>query len=221
MMIRRPSRRRSLRRRAAEIALDEAFAATAAEATATPELAAEIDAMRGIGRQLARIPASDWPAATERPPAALTRRRGRIRTAPAIAAALACLVLAFLAGSLIHPTAGSTGQSAIHGRRVVLQPLAGEQGTAVAYVKGAERIVLRIEHLPPSPPGTYYELWLMTTTTDLVPVAGFRIAGSGRADLTLGLPDWPVNYRYLDISLQRVGAGTAISPISVLRGPLE
>ncbi len=221
MIIRLPSRRRSLRRRAAEIVLDEASFAPPVDAALPPELAAEIDAMRRITLQLARMPASDWPAAVERPQAVRAPRRARLRPGPALAAALACLALAFLAGSLIHPTVGSGGQSATSGRRVVLEPLAGERGTAVAFVKGADRIVLRIEHLPPSPRGTYYELWLMTSTTDLVPVAGFRIAGSGQAELTLGLPDRPASYRYLDISLQRVGAGVAISPTSVLRGPLD
>jgi hypothetical protein len=217
------SRRRALRRRAAELVLDDPSLSPDTAGLA-PDLAAEIDGIKGIAQLLENVPASAWPAATERPQAARAGAgRARFRPAPALAAALACLVVAFLAGSLIHPTLGTTSQVASSGRRVILAPLAGQPTTAhaVAYVRGADRIVLQIEHLPPSPRGTYYELWLMTNTTRLVPVAGFRVPSDGRTELTLGTPDQPVSYRYLDISLQHVGDGTAISPTSVLRGPLS
>jgi hypothetical protein len=83
-----------------------------------------------------------------------------------------------------------------------------------------EQMQLRVLRLPPSPPGTYYELWLMTSPTHLSPVVAFRIDASGQATLDLRLPDDPAHYAYLDISRQRVGAGTGISGDSVLRGNL-
>ena len=79
-------------------------------------------------------------------------------------------------------------------------------------------MVLRVNHLPPSPDGTYYELWLMTDARRLAPVAAFRVGQRGSTQLTLRLPDDPRRYVYLDISRQRIGAGTAHSADSVLRG---
>lgn len=74
--------------------------------------------------------------------------------------------------------------------------------------------------LPPSPHGTYYELWLMTDSRHLTPIVAFSIGATGSGRLSLRLPDNPVHYRYLDISQQRLGGGTAHSGDSVLLGPI-
>ncbi len=58
----------------------------------------------------------------------------------------------------------------------------------------------------------------MSDAKRLAPVAAFRVGPRGSAQLTLRLPDNPRHYVYLDISHQRVGAGTAHSADSVLRG---
>jgi hypothetical protein len=137
------------------------------------------------------------------------------------------LAAAFLVGSLTHPTltgtrpvaSGSPGSAA----RVVLRPLppASGSGLAVAYMRGSERMSLRIRRLRPSPPGTYYELWLMTSDTDLVSVASFRVSAKGTAELNLALPAQPSSYEFLDISLQRISAGATISQDNVLRGVIS
>jgi hypothetical protein len=80
---------------------------------------------------------------------------------------------------------------------------------------------LLVRRLRPSPPGTYYELWLMTSDTDLVSVASFRVGSTGTADLDLALPAEPSKYEFLDISLQRVSSGATISQDNVLRGPIS
>jgi hypothetical protein len=85
---------------------------------------------------------------------------------------------------------------------------------------GGNHMVLRVRNLPRSAPGTYYELWLMTSATHLLSVTSFRVGASGTGSLQLVLPDDPSNYRYLDISVQHLGAGVSISQDNVLRGAL-
>jgi hypothetical protein len=77
---------------------------------------------------------------------------------------------------------------------------------------------LTVNHLPASRAGTYYEAWLMTSATRLVPVAAFRPGPGGRAQIDVPLPAAATGYRYIDISLQRTNAGTAHSHQSILRG---
>ncbi len=105
---------------------------------------------------------------------------------------------------------------------VVLAPLgqAAASERAVAFMPAPGQMVLRVADLPPSAPGSFYELWLMTDRRRLEPVAAFRVGDNRRAQLVLRLPDDPHRYAYLDISVQRVGAGTTHSGDSVLRGRL-
>ena len=197
-----------------------------AERTDDPAVAREIEGMEAIVNLLQEVPAEGW-AAIPAPEAATmpaSRRLGRrtLRLSPilAVTAVLACLALGFGAGSLL--TGGSGSRDSAHGPAVALRPLAGTPAAdlATAYMPGPGRMVLRVNHLPPSPTGTYYELWLMTDAKRLAPVAAFRVGAAGRAQLTLRLPDDPRHYVYLDLSEQRVGAGTAHSNDSILRGRL-
>ncbi|MFZ0091212.1 MAG: anti-sigma factor, partial [Solirubrobacteraceae bacterium] len=137
----------------------------------------------------------------------------------------ACLAVGFGAGALVE--SGHSGGSTPAPRQanvpsVVLRPLAPGSGhsLAVAYMPGSDQMLLRVAHLPPSAPGTYYELWLMSSLRRLTPVTAFQIGEAGQARLTLRLPDSSSRYLYLDISLQRVGGGTGHSGDSVLRGRL-
>ena len=59
----------------------------------------------------------------------------------------------------------------------------------------------------------------MTSPRKLVPLASFRVGMRGTARLTLQLPAAESSYRYVDVSLQSVSAGTAHSAQSVRRGP--
>jgi anti-sigma-K factor RskA len=115
----------------------------------------------------------------------------------------------------------TTGSSSTGSHTVVLSPLAGApaDSRATATITGSERVQLSVEHLAATDSGHYYELWLMTDTTHLVSVASFRVNSRGSARLSVPLPAAPARYRYLNISLQRAGAGTAISRQSLLRGP--
>jgi hypothetical protein len=150
----------------------------------------------------------------------------RLRIAPRVGGPLAAAVLAiaFFVGALTHPFAGATGRPRVlplSGKaHVVLKPLPGTStgGLAVAYMPGGGHMILNVRNLPPSAPGSYYELWLMTSDTDLVSVTSFRVGASGTGSLRLVLPDDPSHYRYLDISVQHLGGGIAISQDNVLRG---
>jgi hypothetical protein len=52
-------------------------------------------------------------------------------------------------------------------------------------------------------------------------LAGSRLIGLSQATLSLRLPDNAHDYRYLDISPQRLGAGTAHSSDSILHACLR
>ncbi|HET9093749.1 MAG TPA: anti-sigma factor [Solirubrobacteraceae bacterium] len=220
------------RRRAAALLVD----GRAGEPSgAEPELAAELEAMSSIIATLEQIPERAWlselgPAPERRAAAARARRTWRpsrsIGGSPWAGALVAatCLVVAFLVGSLTHPLSSSSTRAPAAGPDVVLRPVSTSgagHSLAVAHMLGGNRRMhLQVVHLPPSRPGTYYELWLMTSTKDLVSVSSFRLSASGSGNLDLILPDNPGRYRYLDISVQRVGGSPAISSDSVLRGAI-
>jgi len=190
-----------------------------------PELSARLDELRALTDRLDGLPGAAWEYVDERTrePAPMRsparwRRPGWTRSSPRIAlgglagaAALAALVLALLL----------TGSSKPAGRTVVLRALAGAPANslATATITGSSRISVSVLHLPPTDARHHYELWLMTSTTDLVPVRSFRVEGSGAVRMSAPLPSPASRYRYLDISLQRDGGGTAISAQSLLRGP--
>lgn len=229
MKIRRNKR---LRHRAAEQILDQVPESPETDATPQdPALAAEVDAMRAITKLLEDVPAEAWeaiPAPGAGPATSLARIRRPAGLSRALAAAIAvgCLALGFAGGALLE--GGGSGSSstpaigAATGPSVVLHPVSAGSASslAVAYMPGPGQMFLRVAHLPPSPPGTYYELWLMTNLQHLAPVAAFQIGAGGSAALSLRLPDNSDHYVYLDISLQRLGGGTAHSANSVLRGRL-
>ena len=102
-----------------------------------------------------------------------------------------------------------------------MRPLAGQAGGAVARVQltSAGRVVISFTRLPRPGAGRFYEAWLMTSATRLVAVAAFRPDARGHARVDTILPAAVSAFRYIDVSLQRDGAGPAHSGDSVLRGP--
>lgn len=232
-MISRKNRR--LRQAAAERVLEHPQGDAPGEITTCPDedpgFASEIEAIRAMTELLAEVPAEAWqpiPAMSADAAPASRRHPRPVRLSRTLAgiAAAACLALGFAGGAVLE---GGSGGSAsrpanptANGPAVVLHPLssASAKSLAVAYMPGPGQMLLRVAHLPPSPPGTYYELWLMTDVRHLAPVAAFRIGLGGRAALSLRLPDDSHRYIYLDTSRQRIGGGTAHSGDSVLRGRL-
>jgi hypothetical protein len=194
---------------------------------ADPELRARVRGLDDVTRRLLAVPPAAWDAiADPRPadsvPAPRTRRSSRFggRSMPQLVGAALAAVLLFAAGfavrSLSNGTAGSRPA-----RELALDPLAGgpTNVSGVVYFHGELSMVLVIRYLPATAPGGYYEAWLMTSLTKLVPLTSFRVNSHGQARLTLQLPASESDYRYIDVSRQSVGAGTAHSADSVLRGP--
>jgi hypothetical protein len=217
-------RRRLAAQQALEAPGDATIHAPAADVS-DPELAEEVRAMHRTLRILQDLPEDAWALSTGAQPQRRTapgvRWAGRRpRLALALAAAI-CLALGFGGGTLLTQNAGGPPvPRATHGRSIILRPVTStlDGSLAVAVMTGPSQMVLHIDHLPPSAPGTYYELWLMTDAHHLTPMAAFRIGSAGQGRLRLRLPDQPNHYRYLDISQQRLGGGTAHSGDSVLRG---
>jgi hypothetical protein len=196
--------------------------------TSDPPFAEEVTAMRHIARLLEELPTDAWAlSAVSQPEPRATRglgwaeRHRRLALPLAAAAVVICLALGFAGGALVTQNGGgSAGPQASQSRPIVLRPVtsAVDGSLAVAFMSGPGQMVVHIDHLPPSAPGTYYELWLMTDARHLTPVAAFQIGPAGAGRLRLRLPDRASHYRYLDISLQRLDGGTAHSGDSVLRG---
>lgn len=149
-------------------------------------------------------------------------RGGSVRPALAIAAALLVLALGIGIGALI-----AGGSSSPSGRSVALAPMGtaldatpANDGRGTARMLPGGRMRLTVSHMKPTGPGSYYELWLMNSARDLVPVASFHVTNSGRADLEVPLPVPPAGYHYIDVSLQRAAEGLGHSGDSVLRAPI-
>jgi Anti-sigma-K factor rskA len=220
------------RRRAAERVLDE-LDRPAIDATPPPgedpELAAEITTMGAIAKLLSEVPTEAWqpiPAPGSEPEpspshgphrSALTRSRALVG-----AVVLACLAIGFASGALV--TRGGGGPASTRpapAATTTLRPLPGQPAGAIARVQlaSAGRIVIASTRLPNPGAGRFYEAWLMTSATKLIPIASFLPDARGRALVETSLPAPVGAFRYIDVSLQRTGAGPAHSGDSVLRGP--
>jgi Anti-sigma-K factor rskA, C-terminal len=226
------SHRDRQRRQAAERVLDEldgAETGTAQPVAKDPELAAETTSMRAIAKLISEVPAEAWqpiPAPEHEPgptPANRRHRRSLTRSrALAAAVVLACLVIGFAVGALINRgPAGPAPARPPHAATATLRPLPGQPAATIARAQltSAGQIMISFSRLPRPGAGRFYEAWLMTSTTKLIPVASFRPDARGRALVETSLPAPVGAFRYIDVSLQQTGAGPAHSGDSVLRGP--
>jgi anti-sigma-K factor RskA len=215
------------------------------ELAADPALRAEVEATRGTMAHLEALPGDAWPAAaagepapregetagapepvaTPAPAPAAKRRRSerrprrRLSLSPALA--VAAIVVAAVLGGIVGALIDSGGGSSPPAKTVlVLRPLDAPKGSrADISMPNAETMLLRAHGLPPSSAGDYYEVWLMSSDSKLVPVASFRVGDSGEASVEVPLPAAPDEYTYFDVSRQTVSGGTGHSKDSVLRGP--
>ncbi len=156
--------------------------------------------------------------------------RDRISLRPAIAAAcsLALLAVGIGAGLALDSGGGGNGE-VVAGQSVSLEPIgtadAGATGTAMLASSvtpassGSGEATLTLTGMRPSAPGTYYELWLLNTPTDLVSLGSFQVPKSGDTTITVPLPESPSRYRYLDISVELDDGDPGHSGKSVMRSP--
>lgn len=192
------------------------------------ELRAELEAMRSLGSQLDRLPEAAWPGASEpdhvgdRSQRRRSTARWRMRRSwvPALAAA-ACVAAGFAAGALVW----NGNEDALPGRdgaAIALAPVGDKAPGASATVSmpEPELMDLKVNRLPPSRRGEYYELWLLDPESGgLVSVASFRVAGDGRAKLRVPLPADPSAFAAFDVSRETVTGDPGHSGDSLLRGP--
>jgi anti-sigma-K factor RskA len=196
------------------------------------ELRAEVEATRALTARLEALPEGAWPVGAvdgEDPaptgdsagaavpgsaPVPRSARRWRVRPAFAIAALLVVAVLGFGLGAVLTGGGSTKPTPAIVLRP--LEPTAGEEATVAMPAPG--EMLFTAEGLPTLEPGQYYEIWLMSSTSKLVPVASFRAGADGHAQVRVPLPADPTAYRYFDVSRQVAGDGTGHSADSVLRG---
>lgn len=189
-------------------AADQARAADASDAADRARAAGATDAADG-----ARAAA---PEAAPRPRRA-PRRRFALRPLPVAAMVLVAAVLGGVVGALI---ASGDSSSPPAKTVLVLHPLdAPKDSRGDLSMPDADTMLLRTHGLPPSAAGDYYEVWLMSSDSKLVPVASFRVGESGEASVEVPLPATPGEYTYFDVSRQTVGGGLHHSNDSVLRAP--
>lgn len=199
-----------------------------------PALRTRVERLAPTVVQLDELPDAAWdvvaaPTELAAPRERAPRRRRRLALALAgprawgLATAASIVLLAIGVAIGVGVSGGDDGSPAADGPTVVLAPLGSSPAPARAEARmtGPDRMELTVGDLPPSPAGTYYEAWLLNDADDLVPVASFRVDTSGTAVVAVPLPASADRYRYLDISLQRLDAGTEHSSQSVLRGALS
>ena len=193
-----------------------------------PVLQARVARLAEVAGTLHDLSPAAWEVASESQPEALASgaragpsARPRRLVSPAWTAALAAVAIAIGVGIGALVWSGGGHGAATAARTVALRPLPGtfRDASGSAQVTTAGELTLSINRLPAAGAGRYYEAWLMTDARHLVPLASFKVRGSGSARVTVPLPASVARYRYFDVSLQTVSGGTAHSDRSVLRGP--
>lgn len=186
-------------------------------AVADPELREEVERLRPVVARLETLDARAWepvPAPAlhvAEPP----RRRRLLVLRPAVAALAA---VALVAGGLaIGVLAGGSG--APEGRELALRPLDGAASGAAGEARLAtDSATIRVDGLPPSARGQFYELWLLNSADDLVSLGSFRVPESGATEVTVPVPGDAGGYGFVDLSVERDDGDPSHSGDSVLRG---
>jgi anti-sigma-K factor RskA len=196
-----------------------------AELTRDRQLAAEVDRLRPVVTRLELLDPSVWDGGAE-PPAlparepAQPRRRRALVLRPVVAAVLAAglLALGVAAGVLLADDGG--GRDAA-GTRIVLAPVEPLGAGAAGSVRFAgDEATVRLSGLAPSRDGSFYELWLLNSPTDLVSLGSFRVPASGAVDVSVPLPAATAGFSAFDVSVEPPDGDPAHSAKSVLRAPL-
>jgi hypothetical protein len=201
-----------------------------------PQLAEEARILGELAGELQRLPSAAWDvlgaidspaqrtqlARPQQPDGRRPRRswRGAGRPAAGLAALVAALGIGFGVGVLAEQPAGVSRRAVeSSGPAVVLRALVpGVSGArALVRLEPRGRIAIYYRRMPRPPAGHYYEAWLMSSQTSLVALGSFTPPAGGSGELQTELPAPVSDYRYIDISVQTVSAGPAISRESVMR----
>lgn len=193
-----------------------------------PAFRAQVERLRPTAERLAELPAEAWQDLEPPPPPAVAdlerparppKRRRRFVLRPAVAAGLACVLIAagVGAGILLGKDDGPSSDGPSYGLEPIAAGESGESGT-VSLDDAEREVVIRVKGLPASAPDQFYEAWLLSGTDRVVSLGGFRVDDSGKGELRAQLPDDPRNYRFFDVSVETADGDASHSGRSVLRG---
>jgi len=202
-----------------------------------PAFAAEVQRLRAVEGRLAALDAADWRPADPPPlavPAAAASagrlrlprpaRRGLVlRPLPAALAACALLALGVVSGALLAAGEDDPVRTAppAAGARIALAPIgsgpAAARARATLQTGDARRMSLTVSGLKPTAAGSFYEVWLLRSPTDLVSVGTFRVdeRGSARVSFPVGVD--PSRFPIVDVSREPADGDPRHSAVSVLR----
>lgn len=165
-----------------------------------------------LGQALPRVTPTDGLldhilAATDaesRAPAPKSRRPARRRIAwrPTIAISAAAAAIAVAVAIALEPT-NPLGPASAKAEITSPAPTNPLTGRAVLYrpTSPGGRLVMKLRNVPPSRPGTHYEVWVLPEGSNRMTAVGSFTPSGTQVDFVLPLPS-PGRYRAIDISIQ-------------------
>jgi hypothetical protein len=189
--------------------------------------AAEAARLRGVALRLAALAADDWnlpeppPLAHPalRPARSARPRRLTLRPAVAALAAVALLAAGAAAGALLEAPGDEGAAPPV--ARVTLARFgdapARAHAQALVGVRGRRTMTLEVSGLAPTHGGTFYEVWMLRSPTQLVSVGSFRVDASGRARVTFPVAADARRFPIVDVSREPADGDPRHSSDSVLR----
>lgn len=197
-----------------------------ARMAADPELAAEVEILRGLVGELESAPPEAWHAQRTVPPLKLpgeqeqAKSQRRLWSPRRLVLAGGLAIAVFAVGLVIGIGVGDDEPTEPLVRSVGLHAL-GDDGASgmVSLAEGEPRTAeVVIDGLPRSAAGEHYELWLLGSG-DPVSLGTFTVGPDGHADNVITIPVDPGSYRSFDVSVEPDDGDPAHSGDSVLRGP--
>jgi len=191
-----------------------------------PEFRAQVERLSPLVGRLEELPPEAWTVddqppllpAPDRSPEPPRRSRWRLALPPAFAAGAAAVLMAIGVG--IGVLVSGNGDGAGDGTTVALEPVDTVAASGSATFVGAEdpdEVAVELSGLDPSAEGEHYELWLLSSSDDLVSLGSFRVPASGSAEFQVPLPVEPSAFEFVDISIEPNDGDASHSGRSVLR----
>jgi len=197
--------------------------------------AAEAARLRGVASRLAALDREDWnlpeppplahpalrPARPARRGAAALAGPLRLTLRPAVAAlaAVALLAAGAAAGALLRAPGDDGAAPPV--ARVALDRFgdapAGAHAHALIVERGRRTMTLEVSGLAPTRGGTFYEVWMLRSPTQLVSVGSFRVDAGGRARVTFPVAADAHRFPIVDVSREPADGDPRHSSDSVLR----
>jgi hypothetical protein len=94
---------------------------------------------------------------------------------------------------------------------------AGAHAQALIVERGRRTMTLEVSGLAPTRGGTFYEVWMLRSPTQLVSVGSFRVDAGGRARVTFPVAADVHRFPIVDVSREPADGDPRHSSDSVLR----